>query len=55
MNAAAAHLESDVANGEETHEFLCQSMGFENKISHALLPALLRDRWNATIACLGGA
>src|SRR5258708_31490076 len=32
MNAAAAHLESDVANGEETREFLGQSVGFENEL-----------------------
>ena len=32
MNAAAAHLESDIANGEETREFLGQSVGFENEL-----------------------
>src|SRR5206468_10288331 len=32
MNAAATHLESDVANGEETREFLGQSVGFENEL-----------------------
>jgi hypothetical protein len=32
MNAAATHLESNVANGEETREFLSQSVGFENEL-----------------------
>src|SRR5260370_28968914 len=32
MNAAAAHLEGDVANGKETRKFLGQSMGFENEL-----------------------
>ena len=32
VNTAAAHLESDVANGEETCEFLGQSVGFENEL-----------------------
>ena len=32
MNAAAAHFQSNVANGEETREFLGQSVGFENEL-----------------------
>jgi hypothetical protein len=32
MNAAATHLESDIANGEETRKFLGQSVGFENEL-----------------------
>jgi hypothetical protein len=32
MNAAAPHLEGDVANGKETREFLGQSVGFENEL-----------------------
>jgi hypothetical protein len=28
MNAAATYLEGDIANGEETREFLGQSVGF---------------------------
>jgi hypothetical protein len=32
MNASAAHLESDIANSEETRELLGQSVGFENEL-----------------------
>jgi hypothetical protein len=32
MNAAATHLQSNVANGEETREFLGQSVRFENEL-----------------------
>ena len=32
VNAAAADLERDVANGKETREFLGQSVGFENEL-----------------------
>ncbi len=32
MNATAAHLQSNVANGEETRELLGQSVGFENEL-----------------------
>ena len=32
MNAAAAHLQGNVANGEETREILGQSVGFENEL-----------------------
>ena len=32
MNAAATHLQSNVANGKETREFLGQSVGFENEL-----------------------
>jgi len=32
MNTAATHLESNVTNGEETREFLGQSVGFENEL-----------------------
>ena len=44
MNAAAADLESDVANGEETREFLGQSVGFENElIGQTNFPLPARD------------
>ncbi len=32
VNAATADLEIDIANGEETREFLGQSVGFENEL-----------------------
>src|ERR1700716_2973679 len=32
MNTATTHLERDVANGEESREFLGQSVGFENEL-----------------------
>jgi hypothetical protein len=32
VDAAATHLERDVANGKKTREFLGQSVGFENEL-----------------------
>jgi hypothetical protein len=44
VNAATADLQSDIAYGEKSREFLGQSVGFENKLICQTNFPLPRDR-----------